>query len=282
MIEKVIVLDIDKLPPLVKEGIENGIYKIFNGVVRDGGGNIVKHIPQKIIELSPKDLQNLPSFLQGAQGTALAATALSTTVILGAIVVATTVIVNKLSEIQSSIDDIKKELQDQNLFQYFLQLKDYVAVSESLREILTSPECVDENRDLIALKLNEISIKRNGLMLTMNERLSNIDNVSAEHKEVVVNFLDQSVALLPKIAYLESEGAGAIGKFKLSEKVNAEFSNKYQLIEFRYKRFLNNEIDRSIRGESILASRVIENIRKSAELEFETNQYLLANPSISK
>ncbi len=279
MLEKIIVLDIDKLSPLIKEGIENGVYKIFNGVVRDGGGNIVKHIPQKIVELSPKDLQNLPSFIQGVQGTALATTALSSTVILGAIVVATTIIVNKLNEIQSSIDDIKKELQDQNLFQYFLQLKDYVAVSESLREILTSSECVDENRDLIALKLNEISIKRNGLMLTMNERLKNIDNVSVEHKEVIVNFLDQSVALLPKIAYLESEGAVAIGKFRLSEKVNVEFSNKYQLIEFRYKRFLNNEIDRSIKGESVLASHVIENIRKTAEMEFKMNRYLLANTS---
>lgn len=273
--EKVIVLDINKLPPPIKEGIANGVYKIFNGVVRDRGGNIIKHIPQKVVELSPKDLQCLPSYLKSAQGTALAATALSTTVILGAVIIATTVIVNKLNEIQSSIDDIKKELQDQNLFQYFLQLKDYVAVSESLREILSSPECVDENRDLVALKLNEISIKRNGLMLTMNERLKNIDNVSVEHKEVIVNFLDQSVALLPKIAYLESEGAGAIGKFKLSEKVNAEFSRKYTSIEFRYKQFLNNEIDRSIKGESVLESCVIENIRKSAELEFGLNRHLL-------
>ncbi len=275
--EKVIVLDIDRLSPAIKEGLENGVYKVFNGVVRDGNGNIIKHIPQKILELSPKDLQNLPSLIKNAQGTALAATALSTTVILGAVVVATTIIVNKLNEIQNSIDGIKKELQDQNLFQYFLQLKDYVAVSESLREILSSPECIEENRDLIALKLNEISIKRNGLMLTMHERLQNIDNVSVEHKEVIVNFLDQSVALLPKIAYIEIEGASSIGKFKLSEKVSSDFSKKYQRIEFRYKRFLNNEIDKSIKGESVLASHVIENVRKSAEIEFEMNQHLLVN-----
>lgn len=275
MTERVIILDIDKLSPAIKEGLENGVYKVFNGVVRDAKGNIIKHIPQKILELNPKDLQNLPSLIKNAQGTVLAATALSTTVILGAVVVATTIIVNKLNEIQSSIDGIKKELQDQNLFQYFLQLKDYVAVSESLREILSSPECIEENMDLIALKLNEISIKRNGLMLTMHERLKNIDNVSAEHKEVIVNFLDQSVALLPKIAYIESEGASAIGKFRLSEKVSSEFSKKYQHIEFRYKHFLNNEIDRSIKGDSVLASDVIENIRKSAEIEFQMNQYLL-------
>lgn len=278
MIEKVIVLDIDNLSPVIKERLENGIYKVFNGVVRDSNnGNIIKHIPQKILELTPKDLQDLPSLIKNAQVTSLAATALSTTIILGAVVVATTIIVNKLNEIQNSIDGIKKELQDQNLFQYFLQLKDYVAVSESLREILSSPECIEENMDLISLKLNEISIKRNGLMLTMNERLKNIDHVSAEHKEVIVNFLDQSVALLPKIAYIESEGARCIGKFKLSEKVSTEFSNKYQHIEFRYKRFLNNEIDRSIKGESVLASHVIENIRKSAEIEFKMNQHLLVN-----
>ncbi len=277
MIEKIIILDIDKLSPLIKEGLENGVYKVFNGVVRDANGNIIKHIPQKLLEVNPKDLQNIPALIKNAQGTALAATALSTIVILGAIVVATTIIVNKLNEIQSSIDGIKKELQDQNLFQYFLQLKDYVAVSESLREILSSPECIDENRDLVALKLNEISIKRNGLMLTMHERLKSIDSVSAEHKEVIVNFLDQSVALLPKIAYIESEGASAIGKFRLSEKVSSEFSKKYQHIEFRYKRFLNNEIDRSIKGESVLASDVINNIRKSAEVEFQMNQHLLVN-----
>lgn len=277
MIEKVIILDIDKLPSATKEGLENGIYKIFNGVVRDKSGNIIKHIPQKIFEFSSKDLQNLPSLIKSAQSTALAATALSTTIILGAIVVATTIIVNKLNEIQNSIDGIKKELQDQNLFQYFLQLKDYVAVSESLREILSSPECIDENRDLIALKLNEISIKRNGLMLTMHERLQNIDNVSVEHKEVIVNFLDQSVALLPKIAYIEIEGARSIEKFKLSEKVSSEFSKKYRDIEFGYKRFLNNEIDKFKKGENVLASHVIDNIRKTAEIEFEMNQHLLIN-----
>jgi len=277
MIEKVIILDIDKLSPAIKEGLENGIYKVFNGVVRDKSGNIIKHIPQKIFEFSSKDLQNLPSLIKSAQSTALAATALSTTIILGAIVVATTIIVNKLNEIQNSIDGIKKELQDQNLFQYFLQLKDYVAVSESLREILSSPECIDENRDLIALKLNEISIKRNGLMLTMHERLQNIDNVSVEHKEVIVNFLDQSVALLPKIAYIEIEGARSIEKFKLSEKVSSEFSKKYRDIEFGYKRFLNNEIDKFKKGENVLASHVIDNIRKTAEIEFEMNQHLLIN-----
>ena len=277
MIEKVIILDIDKLSPAIKEGLENGIYKVFNGVVRDKSGNIIKHIPQKIFEFSSKDLQSLPSLIKSAQSTALAATALSTTIILGAIVVATTIIVNKLNEIQNSIDGIKKELQDQNLFQYFLQLKDYVAVSESLREILSSPECIDENRDLIALKLNEISIKRNGLMLTMHERLQNIDNVSVEHKEVIVNFLDQSVALLPKIAYIEIEGARSIEKFKLSEKVSSEFSKKYRDIEFGYKRFLNNEIDKFKKGENVLASHVIDNIRKTAEIEFEMNQHLLIN-----
>ena len=46
MIEKVIILDIDKLPPATKEGLENGIYKVFNGVVRDKSGNIISR-PQK-------------------------------------------------------------------------------------------------------------------------------------------------------------------------------------------------------------------------------------------
>ncbi len=273
--EKVVILDIDKLPLAIKEGLNNGLYKVFNGVVRDSNGNIIKHIPQKILEVSSKDLQNIPSLIKNIQGTTLAATALSTTVILGAVVVATTIIVNKLNEIQNSIDGIKKELQDQNLFQYFLQLKDYVAVSESLREILSSPECIEENNDLVTLKLNEISIKRNGLMLTMHERLKNIDTVSAEHKEVIVNFLDQSVALLPKIAYIEIEAARSIEKFKLCERINTEFGKKYQHVEFRYKRFLNNEIDKSIKGESLLASHVIENIRRKAEIEFKMNKYLL-------
>ncbi len=277
MINQVHILDFEKLTPEMIAKIESKIYNVVRGVVRDENGAIVKEIPTKILELTPKDLQNLPACIQKAQGTALAATALSTTVILGAIVVATTIIVNKLNEMQNSIDGIKKELQDQNLFQYFLQLKDYVAVSESLREILSSPECIEENSDLIALKLNEISIKRNGLMLTMHERLKSIDNVSAEHKEVIVNFLDQSIALLPKIAYIESEGAHSIGKFRLSEKVSTEFGKKYQHIEFRYKRFLNKEIDKSIKGESVLASDVIDNIRKSAEIEFKMNQHLLIN-----
>ena len=94
--------------------------------------------------------------------------------ILGAIVVSTTIIVNKLNNIQKGIDKIKQELQDQNIFQYFLQLKDYVALSESLREILIYSVCVEENKDIIVLKLNEISTLRNGLMLTVGERLETL------------------------------------------------------------------------------------------------------------
>ncbi len=276
MIEKIIILDINGLPAEVIKGIEQRLYKIYNGVVRDIDTKaIIKHIPQKILEIDPQDLQNLPELIKKSSQLALGATALSTVAILGAIVVATKIIVNKLNEIQSTLVDIKKELQDQNLFQYFLQLRSYIAISESLRELLKSPALIEENKDLIVLKLNALSIERNALMLTMHERLKIVNNVSPEHKEILINFIDQSVALLPKIAYIEQEAAYAIEKFHLGDRIYSEFSDKYAHVEYRYKKFLNVEIDKSKRGESNLAYEIIQNIKKSAAAEFELNKMLL-------
>lgn len=276
MIEKIIILDINSLPEEIIKGIEQGLYKIYNGVVRDIDTKaIIKHIPQKILEIDSQDLQNLPELIKKSSQLAAGATALSTVVILGAIVVATKIIVNKLNEIQNTLVDIKKELQDQNLFQYFLQLRNYIAISESLRELLKSPALIEENRDLIVMKLNALSIERNALMLTMHERLKSINNVSPEHKEILINFIDQSVALLPKIAYIEQEAAYAIEKFYLGDRIYSEFSDKYSHVEYRYKKFLNVEIDKSKKGESNLAYEVIQNVKKSAAAEFELNKMLL-------
>lgn len=54
MIEKVIILDVDKLSPTIKEGLENGIYKVFNGVVRDKSGNMIKYNYHSKSEFSKK------------------------------------------------------------------------------------------------------------------------------------------------------------------------------------------------------------------------------------
>ena len=270
------ILDFEKLTPEILEKIETGVYKVFNGVVRKNGV-IVKEIPTKVLELTKEELENLPSCIGKGQGAAIAATAASTAIILGAIIVATKIIVNKLNEIQRGIDAIQKELQDQNQFQYFLQLKNYVAASESMRELLSSPECIEENKDLIAMKLNEISIQRHGLMLTFRERLYNVEKVSPEHKKEIVTFLENSIVLLPKIAYLESEGAKAIGRYSLSRTINEQFSPAYRRIENNYILFLENELNKSTRGESILSKNVIDNIRKNAKIEFEINNALLTS-----
>jgi len=269
------ILDFEKLNYEILEKIETGVYNVFNGVVRDANGAIVKEIPTKVLELTKDELENLPSCIAKGQGTVIAATAISTTIILGAIVVATKIIVNRLNEIQRGIDAIQKELQDQNQFQYFLQLKNYVAASESLRELLNSPECIAENKDLITMKLNEVSTQRHGLMLTFRERLHNIEKVSLSHKEEIVIFLENSIALLPKIAYLESEGAKAIGRYKLSKTINEQFTPAYRRIENNYILFLEDELNKSTKGESLLSKNIINNIKQKAKIEFEINNSLL-------
>jgi len=276
ILDKVIVLDIDSLPSDIISKIESGTYKIFNGVVRDESGkSIIKHIPTKIMEYSQKDLENLPELLKKVSSVNISVTAVSTGIILGALIVATKIIFNKLNEIENSINDIKKELQDQNLFQYFLQLKDYIAISESLREILKKPELIDENRDIIILKLNELSIKRNGLMLIIPERMHSTYNVSTEHKEVILKFLNNSIMILPKITYIEQQGAYAINRIHLANNIEYEFYDKYIGIEYQYKKLLNNEIHKMTKGESLLEYKTLENIKSSYKNEIEFNQLLL-------
>jgi hypothetical protein len=278
MIDNVVILDPSSLSAEILSGIQSGRYKIYNGVVRNIADKhqIVAHIPSKMMQFNPNELQNLPKLMKKAQNMMVASVALSTLVIVGAIVVATTMIIDKLKQIENKLDDIQKELQDQNFFQYFLQYKNYIATCESLRELLQSPECIGENRDIIVMKLNQLSIERNALMLVIHERIRAINTVSTKHKQLIIDFLNQSVMLLPKLVYIEREASYKIDRFYLGDTIEHEFNKKYQHIEYQYKRYLDDERKKSLKNESSLSITMVNSMIESAKQEFEINQYLLA------
>lgn len=268
----ILTLDLSQLPINIITKINSGEYLISNsgGVVRDLEGKIIKHIPLK--EISCEQTLNTQQLLTFFKTSLAIPTALSTTIILGAIIVSTKLIVNKLNKIEELSQQIIQEIHDQNKFQYFLQLKDYIAIGVSLKELSF---VLEENRDLALMKLNELSIKRQGLLITSIERLMELKNLTTTHQKIVLNFLHQAITLLPKLFYLEKDIAMGLGKIKYAKILENNFNYEYIKLNNKFKLLLNEKYQEFIKGEYSTQSTHLLNIVKEYKQEDNLNNLLL-------
>jgi hypothetical protein len=180
-----LALDFDKLSPTILKKIETGEYVISQsgGVVRKINGEIVKYIPLKKIncEKITNTQQALTSF-KSALGISVA---IPTTIVIQAAIVSTTLILDELNKIEILAEEISKKIDEQNKLQYFLQLRDYLAVATSLKELSFT---LDENKDLALMKLERLSTERHKILILSLERIMNINDLTSSHKEIVLNF----------------------------------------------------------------------------------------------
>jgi len=267
----ILTLDLSQLPINIITKINSGEYLISNsgGVVRDLEGKIIKHIPLK--EISCEQTLNTQQLLTSFKTSLAISTALSTAVILGAIIVSTKLILNKLNKIEELSQQILQEIHDQNKFQYFLQLKDYIAIGVSLKELSF---VLEENRDLALMKLNELSIKRQGLLITSIERLMELKNLTPTHQKIVLNFLYQAITLLPKLFYLEKDIAIGLGKIKYAKILENNFNYEYIKLNNKFKLLLNEKYQEFIKGEYSQSTHLL-NIVKEYQQEDNLNNLLL-------
>lgn len=240
-----LAIDLSQLTPDILNKINAGEYVISQsgGLVRDLNGKIIKHIPLK--EISCENIANTQQLITSFQNSLALSTALSTGIILGAIIVSTKLILNKLNKIEELAEQILQEIYDQNRFQYFLQLKEYIATAVSLKEL--SP-VLNENKDLVLMKLNQLSIKRQEILIVSIERMMQLNKLSTTHKEIVLNFLHQTITLLPKLFYLEKDVAIALNRLKYAKILENNFIYEYNKLNNKYKSILNIEYQNFIKG----------------------------------
>jgi len=241
----VLTLDFNQLTPEILDKINSGDYLISNsgGVVRDVSGRIIKHIPLQ--EISCENSMSSQQIINSFQSSLAVSMSISTGIILGAIIISTKLILNKLNKIEELAEQILQEIHGQNRFQYFLQLKDYIAVGVSLRELSF---VLEENKDLALMKLNELSIKRQGILIVSLERIMQLDKLSLSHQEIILNFLHQTISLLPKLFYLERDVAIGLGRIQYAKILENNFRYEYLKLNNKYKKLLNNKYQYFLQG----------------------------------
>ena len=83
-------------------------------------------------------------------------------------------------------------MHDQNLIYYTDKISTYFGTVEATREIIVRKEVVDENNDLIILKISELATLRNQLISFLDNIIFLSDNFSPENKAMTVDFINMT------------------------------------------------------------------------------------------
>lgn len=260
----------EKVQPQYIEGVKSGKYAQYDGILRNASGRreIVKHLPLEPVILSDsalnaKSLLEVSKSVQAAQAAITGAIAISTTAIMGAIVISTAYLAKKIDKLQLSINTIQKEIQDQNLIYYTEKIADYFGAVESVREIIATTELVDENKDLILMKISHLGTQRCQMFSFINSLLYLSDGFTPNSKAVALDFVNTSMMLFPKGICIESQAAYKIERFHCGDAIRIGGQEKYRQLIENYKCW-GNEKFRSIyngnvsSGEQVLMGKLDE------------------------
>lgn len=274
----------EKVPSQYIEGLNSGKYAMYNGVLRNTSASreIVKHLPLEAITLNDSalnagNLLEVTKGVQAAQAAITGAIAISTAAVMGAIVVSTTYLSKKIDKLHLSINNIQKEIHDQNLVYYADKIAGYFGAVESLREIIATTELVEENRDLILMKISSLGTQRNQMVSFLNSLLWLSDGFTPSGKAAALDYLNMSMMLFPKGICIESQAAYKIERFHCGDVIRTGGQEKYRQLAENYRSWRNDKV-RSIHagsvtsGEQVLMSK-LEDIK--SVLSSEENKLLL-------
>ncbi|TOF29204.1 hypothetical protein CGJ28_24100, partial [Vibrio parahaemolyticus] len=127
--ETIFTFDWEKVYPEVLEGLQNGKITLRDGVaywteLAEKSG-IVQHMPLKEVAFDPEKLNEISKLIQASHATQMAAIGLSTTIIVGAIVVQTMYLARKIDKLQETMDLISSDISAQNILFYMEKLSKY-------------------------------------------------------------------------------------------------------------------------------------------------------------
>lgn len=245
-------IDWGKVKPETIKLLESGNARVINGVARDLSHNyqIVQHMPFKAISSLPHktDLLDIVKAVQSNQAMLGSMIAVSSVAVMGTVIISTAYLAKKLNKIQKAIDKIQQEIYGQNLIYYAERITTYFGIVEAARHIISDKNVINENPDLIVLKISELSNMRNQLSSFLDSLISLSDNFTFEHKEMAINFINMTLDLIPKGVFVESQAAYKLDRFYLGDSLREDASIKYKIIVQNYKDWANNKYRSILKG----------------------------------
>lgn len=276
--EQIFVCDWSKVEPYIIDGLNDGSIWLRDGVAVNSDG-VVKWLP--LIEQSidsTKSIEEVLKQIQSAQTLQLTATALSTGLILCAVVIQTMYLANKIDKLQSQIDLISKDVHSQNVIYFMGQLSEYFGLIESARVLLLNKELIDESGGIAEQYMAQLAAKRNELLSLIDNLIHFIDDASEQHAKLMFDFVNMMLDLLPKSICLEIQLYERYGKFKMADHIKDTAKKSYDNVLNNYKAWCNHKAKRAIKGESTKHSVLIEKQHDLLKQLFnsEINQSLLS------
>jgi hypothetical protein len=274
--EQVFVFDWSKVKPSVIEGLNNGTIRLRDGVAIGKGVQQWMPLLKQNID-SSKNIESVLKQLHAAQNIQLAVTALSTGIILGAIVVQTMYLAKKIDKLQRQIDLVSQDVHSQNVLYFMGKLSEYFGVVEASRILLLDKELVTETEDIAVQYIGQLASKRNELLSLIDNLVNYIDNASERHASLMLDFVNMMLDLLPKSICLEIQLCERYGKFKLADHIAKTATQSYKGVLANYKDWCNKKAKGVIAGSGIKHAQLLHKNESLLQQLFnsEVNQALL-------
>jgi hypothetical protein len=283
ILQKIWTLDETAFSQNLHEALAQGKAVIHDGVAYwkagSGGKGIIQHLPFK-----ETVIKSAEEALKAAQMTTVLATAASTCVILGALIIQTKYLAAKLDKIQETVDLIAQELHGQNIIYYLDKTTEYLGGVEVARTLLKDRSLADEIHEIAFPLLASMASKRNHALSFIDNILNlarNTDALSEKHYELIVNFAHMMLEILPLGMHTEYLLTARVGKPRLAEQILLDGSERYQGAISVYKNFLNEQHRQLVRGTIKGNAEVFHKIEHKAEALFksEESKLLLTLPA---
>lgn len=280
--DKAFMFDWSEVKPEVIEGILNGKVDLRDGVAywlnQNGIKVIAQHMPLKEVMVdNSKGLEAVIRPLQAAQNIQLAATAISTGLIVGAIVVQTMYLAKKIDKLQDKVDLISQDINSQNVLYFMGQMSEYFGVVESARVLLLDKALSEESVDIATIYQAQMAVKRNELLSLIDNLVSFVDSASERHAVLMFDFINTMLDLLPKSIFIEKELYDRYGKFKMADHILETASLRYDSVLDKYKLWCNDSIKNIVSGKGTEHSKLIHKNEPALQQLFqsEVNSMLL-------
>ena len=234
----------DQLPADVVEKLKTGVFRVNDyGMIVDKATNrIVKHLQFDSLTQNPEQLMELAKSVQSLQTAMSGMIAISTVAIMGTVIACTVYLANKIEKLQEAINELQKEVYDQNVIFYVEKIANYFGAVEALREVCACEKVVKENHDLILIHLANLAVMRNQIFYFIDAVVKLSDSFSQDSKQLAIDFVNRSLDMLPKAIYLESQAAYKVGRLALAEEVRAQSCAKYNRLRESYRHWCNEKV----------------------------------------
>jgi hypothetical protein len=258
--DQIFVIDWSQVLPEVIAGLNNGSMHLSasNGLAYwargSGHSGVAQQLPFVAAQIPDgSSLLESVQLLQHAQHLSAALTALSTGVMLGAIVLQTKYLASKLNQLQATIDTVSLDVHCQNIVSYMSKITDFFGAIETARIYMLDRELKHEVKDLAIPLLSDLATRRNQLFAFIDNILKLIEQapVSARYYEIIIDFVTTAMALIPKAVYVEKELYAFVDKFGVADLIADQAAQRYQGCISDYRTWCNGQHKSAIKGNKL-------------------------------